>query len=604
MRLKHKLKAFNRNAIGNIGEAYEKAKDSYIEAQFQCQANRNDNHLLCLEVEAAKQFHTQEKMKEENRIVSFVTKQGDLNNHFPDVVHHFLSHFQSIMGKAKPTSMEIQPDCIALGPKLNLDQQVHLLKPFSLKEVRAAMFSIPITKSPGPDGYGSGFFRLIWPEMGKDIHAAIAHFFETNQFPTELHSTTLSLIPKTESPSKVIDYRTIACCTTLYKCVSKLIYTRLANVLPNLVSQNQGAFVKVTFCKGNEGSLNAIQVLLDEFSKTSGLSKNFAKSQVYFGGVAHPIPLSQKINLSIGEFPLKYLGIPLRPTKWKLEDYGPILKKMKNKLHSWANKQLSYAGRVQLIHSTLIGLRYYWMRVFLLPQSVIKEIEKLCRGFLWGLKDNRSRVHLISWERVCLPKAYGGLGFKDGTKWNKASLARFIWDLMNKKDLLWVKWINSNYLKGSDFWSYRMSMDTSWYWRKLCRLRTTFNKADIVAVGGEKFKTSRFYCSSLKQTLFPAAWAIWYGLNMPKHAFQLWQATQDKLLTRDHLSKLNIPMSNLIVWFVILKRRVIATYSSSPGFLCWFCTEYFNGWARLVGPRTMTVGKFGLASLGRLWWTG
>uniref|UniRef100_A0A803NM56 Reverse transcriptase domain-containing protein n=1 Tax=Cannabis sativa TaxID=3483 RepID=A0A803NM56_CANSA len=192
----------------------------------------------------------------------------------------------------------------------------------------------------------------------------------------------------------------------------------------------------VIFCKGYEGSLHAIKVFLDEFSKSSGLSINFAKSQVYFGGLSQLIPLAQKINLSIGEFPLKYLGIPLRPTKWRLDDCGSILKKMKLKLHSRANKHLSYAGRVQLIQSTLIGLRNYWMRVFLLPQSVIKEIEKLCRGFLWGLKENRSRVHLISWEMVCLPKAYGGLGFKDGTKWNKASLARFIWDLMNKKDLL------------------------------------------------------------------------------------------------------------------------------------------------------------------------
>ncbi|XP_030497512.2 uncharacterized protein LOC115713164 [Cannabis sativa] len=275
MRLKQKLKRFNRNVIGSIGEAFEKAKESYIEAQFQCQANPNNIYFLGLEHEAENQFHTQEKMyqsflhqrsnvnwiqkgdsnttyfhallkkrKEENRIVSFVTEQGDLNDHFPYVVQHFISHFQGIMGKVKPTSMEIQPDCIALGPKLNLDQQVHLLKRFSLKEVRAAMFSILITKSPGPDGFGSGFFWSVWPEVGKDRNAAIALFFDTNQFPTELHNTTPSLIPKTESPSKAIDYRPFACWTTLYKCVSKLICSRLANVLPNLVSRNQGRLLK------------------------------------------------------------------------------------------------------------------------------------------------------------------------------------------------------------------------------------------------------------------------------------------------------------------------------------------------------------------------
>uniref|UniRef100_A0A803QCP7 Reverse transcriptase n=1 Tax=Cannabis sativa TaxID=3483 RepID=A0A803QCP7_CANSA len=369
-RLKHKLKAFNRHLIGNIGNAYEKAKESYKEAQFQCQANLNNNHFLELERATANHFYIQEKMylnflhqrskviwiqkgdsnttyfhamlkkrNEENKIVSFITEQGNLNDHFPNVMQHFLGHFKAIMGKAKPTSMEIHSDCIAMGPKLNLDQQ------------------------------------SVWPEVGKDIHIAITHCFDTNEFPEELQSTTLSLIPKIDGPSKAIDYRPIACCTTLCKCVSKYICSRLANALPSLV-------------------------MLDEFSRTSGLSINFAKSEVYFGGIAQQIPLAQKINLSIGEFPLKYLGIPLKPTKWRLDDCGPILKKIKLKLHSWANKHLSYAGRVQLIQSTLIGLRNYWMRVFLLPQSVIKEIEKLYQAFLWGLKDNRTRAHLISWERV------------------------------------------------------------------------------------------------------------------------------------------------------------------------------------------------------------
>ncbi|KAM6580367.1 hypothetical protein CsatA_004141 [Cannabis sativa] len=409
MRLKHKLKAFNRHLIGNIGNAYEKAKESYKEAQFQCQANLNNNHFLELERATANHFHIQEKMylnflhqrskviwiqkgdsnttyfhamlkkrNEENKIVSFITEQGNLNDHFPNVMQHFLGHFKAIMGKAKPTSMEIHSDCIAMGPKLNLDQQ------------------------------------SVWPEVGKDIHIAITHCFDTNEFPEELQSTTLSLIPKIDGPSKAIDYRPIACCTTLCKCVSKYICSRLANALPSLVSQKQGAFVK-----GRSIAYNILilyDVMLDEFSRTSGLSINFAKSEVYFGGIAQQIPLAQKINLSIGEFPLKYLGIPLKPTKWRLDDCGPILKKIKLKLHSWANKHLSYAGRVQLIQSTLIGLRNYWMRVFLLPQSVIKEIEKLYQAFLWGLKDNRTRAHLISWERVCLTKAYGGLGFKDGTK--------------------------------------------------------------------------------------------------------------------------------------------------------------------------------------------
>uniref|UniRef100_A0A803PPY1 Reverse transcriptase zinc-binding domain-containing protein n=1 Tax=Cannabis sativa TaxID=3483 RepID=A0A803PPY1_CANSA len=215
MRLKHKLKAFNKSSIGDIGNSYDEAKAEYKDAQSDLQAAPLGSSKI------------------EKR------KQGRLNDHFPEVVQHFLNHFQNIMGKEKPTSRPIQQDCIDMGSILTLDQQVHLLKPFSLKEVRTAMFSIPSTKSPGPDGFGSGFFKSIWLEVGKEIYRAIIHFFETNKFPANLHNTALSLVPKVENPSKAIDYRPIACCTTLYKCISKLLCSRLAKVLPTLVNQNQ-----------------------------------------------------------------------------------------------------------------------------------------------------------------------------------------------------------------------------------------------------------------------------------------------------------------------------------------------------------------------------
>lgn len=62
--------------------------------------------------------------------------------------------------------------------------------------------------------------------------------------PNLFASTMLFLIPKVDTPSNARDFRPIACCSTLYKCISKLIYMRLFYVLPCLISENQGAFVK------------------------------------------------------------------------------------------------------------------------------------------------------------------------------------------------------------------------------------------------------------------------------------------------------------------------------------------------------------------------
>ncbi|XP_062118295.1 uncharacterized protein LOC133831906 [Humulus lupulus] len=468
-----------------------------------------------------------------------------------------------------------------------------LLKPFSWKEIRESLFSIPITKSPGPDGFGSGFFKALWNDIGDEVCAAITHYFESGIFPTELHETTLSLIPKVANPSRVVDYRPIACCSTLYKCMAKLICKRLAHILPDLIQPNQGAFVKgrsishnimifqdliKNYGRASTSSRCAIKIDLrkaydtvdwdflenllkalkfpmkfigwvmacvrntsyfllmngriqGKFKGGKGLRQGDPMSPLLFVLIMeyltrslqqaalnspfryHPMckgslaavrvvkgVLDSFASATEGFFPLNYLGVPMRPTKWKHEDCEVILQKFRLKIQNWVSRHLSFAGRIQLINSVLLGLRNYWMSIFIFPQSIVKDIENICRGFLWGSARQRSKLHIPSWQKVCLPKAYGGLGFREGATWNRAVLAKYVWTLSAKPDLLWVKWIHSIYLKGVNLWNYGLIADCSWYWLKLCHLRDHFRPADINSAGVQgRFKTARLYNSLLVQ---------------------------------------------------------------------------------------------------------
>ncbi|XP_062112719.1 uncharacterized protein LOC133823882 [Humulus lupulus] len=301
-----------------------------------------------------------------------------------------------------------------------------------------------------------------------------------------------------------------------------------------------------------QGSLSSVKVIknvLREFSSVTGLHINENKSQIFFGGIsdAEKLHLSVELKLTEGLFPLKYLGVPMRPTKWKHEDCDIIIQKIKMRLHTWASRHLSFAGRMQLIHSVLFGLRNYWMSIFVLPQSIIKEIERLCRGFLWGVNGNRCKIHMASWEKVCLPKVFGGLGFRNGQRWNHAILAKYIWAISEKMDLLWVKWINSIYLKGSDFWTYKLPPDTSWYWRKLCNLRDKFSREDVKVAGlTGKFYSSIIYNNSLCHQQVGYYKAVWCRLSLPKHRFLLWQVVNAQLLTFDNLLHFRVPLDSLL----------------------------------------------------------
>ncbi|XP_062088959.1 uncharacterized protein LOC133795527 [Humulus lupulus] len=381
LRLKHCLKVFNRDRIGDLKANYYKAKETYQEAQMQAQAYP---HIFSYQEDvriAAEDF----SHKAENGIVSFITEDGKLVDNFSEVVSHF---------------------------------QLKLLKPFLKKEIRDSLFGIPITKSPGPDGFGSDFFKAIWQDIGDEVCTTITQCFETGYFPSELHETALSLIPKVANPSRAVDYRPIACCSTLYKCMAKLICKRLALVLPDLVQPNQRAFVKgrsiahnimifqdliknygrtstssrcaikidlskaydtvdwefledllkalifpmkfigwVMTCvrntsysllmngrvqgkfKGEKGlrqAVKSVKEVLDEFAAATGLSINYGKSHIFFGGVTSNdrARIAQEVKLAEGTFPLKYLGVPIRPTKWRHEDCEVILQKFRLKIQN------------------------------------------------------------------------------------------------------------------------------------------------------------------------------------------------------------------------------------------------------------------------------
>jgi hypothetical protein len=50
------------------------------------------------------------------------------------------------------------------------------------------------------------------------------------------------------------------------------------------------------------------------------------------------------------------------------------------------------------------------MSTFLLPNSLIKEIEKILNTFWWGHGNgNRKGMHWMAWEWLTVPKSYGGM---------------------------------------------------------------------------------------------------------------------------------------------------------------------------------------------------
>jgi hypothetical protein len=58
-------------------------------------------------------------------------------------------------------------------------------------------------------------------------------------------------------------------------------------------------------------------------------------------------------NCQIGTFPLKYLGVPVSPSRLHVCDWLPLIEKIAKRLDSWQGSTMSIAGRSTLINSSL-----------------------------------------------------------------------------------------------------------------------------------------------------------------------------------------------------------------------------------------------------------
>ncbi|GJR40727.1 hypothetical protein Tco_1216411, partial [Tanacetum coccineum] len=90
-------------------------------------------------------------------------------------------------------------------------------------EIKMALFDIDDSKALGLDGFTVAFFKKSWCIIRKHICCAIREFFIPGKLLGELNAILVSLIPKVPIPNKVTDFRPIACCNVLYRCISKEI---------------------------------------------------------------------------------------------------------------------------------------------------------------------------------------------------------------------------------------------------------------------------------------------------------------------------------------------------------------------------------------------
>lgn len=113
-------------------------------------------------------------------------------------------------------------------------------QPFSLQEIKEAVWNSGGDKSPGPDGFTFKFIRKHWETVKEDILDYMKEFERSACIPRGCNSSFFTLIPKVNDPLTIGDFRPISLIGCQYKILAKVLANRLAQVISTIVSDVHG----------------------------------------------------------------------------------------------------------------------------------------------------------------------------------------------------------------------------------------------------------------------------------------------------------------------------------------------------------------------------
>ncbi|WMV08826.1 hypothetical protein MTR67_002211 [Solanum verrucosum] len=262
-----------------------------------------------------------------------------------------VDYYTELLGRKQIHRVRAFNSFLKDGRILDITKQFELIRPYTEKEVKQAMFSIDKNKSPGPatmealQGYGfpDSFTSLVMTcvtitKFVVKVNGDGFRYFEERRgirqsdpmspllFVLVMEYLTRSL----NKMSELSDFRFHPMCKR-----TKLAHLIFADDL-------------MILCKAHEKSITRVMEVLNHLTDATGLVAINDKSRFYCAGVNDETKKKflRLTKFLAGTLPITYLGLPLSSKKWSKVDCHVLVEKITNKVTMCYSKSLSYAGRL------------------------------------------------------------------------------------------------------------------------------------------------------------------------------------------------------------------------------------------------------------------
>ncbi|CAN1332707.1 Putative ribonuclease H protein At1g65750 [Linum perenne] len=225
------------------------------------------------------------------------------------------------------------------------------------------------------------------------------------------------------------------------------------------------------FCRATIQEVRELKETFDVYARASGQLINFEKSGMMFTKSTHPM-LAAGLRAILGvsrELDTgNYLGMPAMVGANKRQTFAFIRERLWQRINSWLGKSTSKGGREILVKAVAQAMPIYCMNVFLMSATLTAELERMINSFWWGMKrSGRRGMNWMKWEKLCVRKEHGGMGFKNLRGFNLALLAKQGWNLLVNQNSLVARIYKAKYYPRGNYLTADKGGNPSLIWQSI-----------------------------------------------------------------------------------------------------------------------------------------
>ncbi|CAL1361249.1 unnamed protein product [Linum trigynum] len=210
--------------------------------------------------------------------------------------------------------------------------------------------------------------------------------------------------------------------------------------------------------------------ILKIYANEYGQLVNFSKSELSFSKnvrTSRRLEICGTLGIKEVEKLPKYLDLPTVIGRSKKAIFEEVKERVRKKLKDWKSRTMSTAGKEIMIKAIAQAQCLYPMSVFHIPESTLKEIQRLIANFWWGQKGKEFKIHWLEWDDLCDDKAEGGMGFRDLRSFNYAMLGKQIWNVLTRPQSLMARVLKARYFPKTDILQAKLGYQPSYIWKSI-----------------------------------------------------------------------------------------------------------------------------------------